>query len=224
MNEGSPRQLPLALPHEAALGRDDFLVGDSNRAAFDLVTAWPDWPSDFVLLAGPVGAGKTHLVSIWQQSSNATVVPARSLAGRDLMALVRAGPVALEDAHAGIDEAALFHLLNAARDAGTQVLITSRTWPSAWNLSVPDLASRLRLATPVEVAEPDDDLLRRVLVKLFADRQLAVDLPVIEYLVVRMERSLEAANTIVERLDREALAARRRITRPMAAAVLGGEG
>ena len=224
MSDDTPRQLPLELPHEAALGRDDFLVADCNRAAFDLITAWPDWPSDFVLLAGPVGAGKTHLVSIWQQACGAQVIPAASLGGHDVLSLTRRGPVAVEDAHGGIDEEALFHLLNAARDASRQVLITSRNWPAAWNLSLPDLASRLRLATPVEVAEPDDDLLRRVLVKLFADRQLSVDLPVIDYLVVRMERSLEAANRIVATLDREALAARRRITRPMAAAVLEQDG
>ncbi|PTW60030.1 regulatory inactivation of DnaA Hda protein [Breoghania corrubedonensis] len=224
MSEETPRQLPLELPHEAALGRDDYLVGDCNRAAFDLITAWPDWPSNFVLLAGPVGAGKTHLVSIWQQISGAEVIRADNLASQDVLALARKGPVAVEDAHGGIDEEALFHLLNAARDASRQVLITSRSWPAAWNLTLPDLASRLRLATPVEVAEPDDDLLRRVLVKLFADRQLSVDLPVIEYLVVRMERSLEAANRIVATLDREALAARRRITRPMAAAVLEHDG
>lgn len=220
MSEG-PRQLPLDLPHEAALGYDDFLIGASNRAAFDLITAWPAWPSDFVLLAGPVGAGKSHLVSIWRQRAGAAVVSAQDLGHADVLALTRDGPVAVEDAHgSGLDETALFHLLNGARTAGHQVLITSRTWPSAWNLTLPDLASRLRLATPVEVAEPDDDLLRRVLVKLFADRQLAVEAAVIDYLVVRMERSLQAANEIVARLDREALAARRAITRPMVASVL----
>lgn len=225
MNDGTPRQLPLELPHEAALGLEDFLVGESNRAAFELVTGWPAWPSPVVLLAGPVGAGKSHLVAIWQQRAGATVVAARDLAAADVLALARGGPVAVEDAHeAGVDQAALFHLLNAARDAGTHVLISSRTWPSTWNLSLPDLASRLRAATPVEVLEPDDELLCRVLVKLFADRQLAVDPSVIDYLVVRMERSLEAANRMVARLDHEALVARRRITRPMAAAVLGADG
>ncbi|WP_321504281.1 DnaA/Hda family protein [Breoghania sp.] len=223
MSEQTPSQLPLELPHEAALGRDDYLVADCNRAAFSLVTSWPDWPSDFVLLAGPVGAGKTHLVSIWQQASGATVIPASSLGRLDVLSLVREAPVAVEDAQGGIDQESLFHLLNAARDAKRQVLITSRSWPGSWNLTLPDLASRLRLATPVEVAEPDDDLLRRVLVKLFADRQLFVEAAVIEFLVVRMERSLEAANQIVARLDREALAAQRRITRPMVAAVLSRE-
>jgi chromosomal replication initiation ATPase DnaA len=100
------------------------------------------------------------------------------------------------------------------------VLITSRTWPASWKIVLPDLQSRLRAATPVEVLEPDDDLLRRVLVKLFADRQIAVDQGVVDYLVVRMERSLEVALRAVEAIDQEALAGRVRISKPLAGRVL----
>ncbi len=218
---GDPAQLPFELPHEAALGRDDFLVGESNRAAFELVVSWPNWPSAYALIAGPVGAGKTHLVSIWRECSQASVVAAADLGSTDILSLARRGPVAVEDAHqSGLDQTALFHLMNATREAGHSMLLTSRTWPASWNLDLPDLASRLRLATPVEVREPDDDLLRRVLVKLFSDRQLPVEASVIDFLVIRMERSLEAANRIVADVDRAALAARKKINRKIAAEVL----
>ena len=62
--------------------------------------------------------------------------------------------------------------------------------PADWRVGLPDLRSRLRMATPVALGEPDDELLRKVLVKLFADRQLVVEKAVIDYLLVRMERSL----------------------------------
>ncbi|WP_153769367.1 hypothetical protein [Labrenzia sp. CE80] len=215
-----PRQLPLELPHEQALGRDDYLVGSSNRAAFDLLERWPDWPSAVVVLAGPVGAGKTHLVKAWHEDTGAAVLAAADLTVEGVTGLVAAGAVALEDAHKGVDETALFHLLNAARQAGVRVLITSRTWPTAWNLTLPDLVSRLRAATPVEILEPDDNLLRQVLVKLFADRQIVIDPGVVEYLVVRMERSLGVAGRAVEAIDREALAGRVKITKPLAGRVL----
>ncbi len=215
-----PKQLPLALPHTAAYGRDDYLVGSSNRAAFDLVDRWPDWPSATVLLAGPIGSGKTHLVEIWREKAAATVVPARALTAQMAASLVAAGPVALEDAHAGFDETAVFHLFNAVLQAGSSLLITTRTWPQSWKLTLPDMASRLRAATPVEVQEPDDDLLRRVLVKLFSDRQVLVDPAVVEFLVVRMERSLSFAGRLVDELDRISLADRRPITRPLAALAL----
>ncbi|WP_269582568.1 DnaA ATPase domain-containing protein [Roseibium sp. Sym1] len=215
-----PRQLPLDLPHEEALSRDDFLVGGSNRAAFELLERWPDWPSPVVVLAGPVGSGKTHLVKAFQDETGAAVKDAPNLREADVEALVAAPAAVVENAHLGIDDTALFHLLNAARQAGKTVLITSRTWPASWKITLPDLISRLRAATPVEILEPDDDLLRRVLVKLFADRQIAIDLSVVDYLVVRMERSLEVALRAVEAIDQEALAGRVKITKPLAGRVL----
>lgn len=216
----TPRQLPLDLPHEAALGRDDYLVGNSNRAAFELLERWPDWPSPVVILAGPVGSGKTHLVEAFRDATGAAVLPARDLHEEAVTGLVAAPASVIEDTHLGVDGTALFHLLNAARQAGKTVLLTSRTWPAAWKISLPDLLSRLRAATPVEILEPDDDLLRRVLVKLFADRQISVDQGVVDYLVVRMERSLGVAMRTVEAVDREALAGRVKITRPLVGRVL----
>jgi chromosomal replication initiation ATPase DnaA len=216
-----PRQIPLSLPHRAALDRADFLVGAANAAAIALIDRWPDWPSRPVLLAGPVGSGKSHLVEIWRAASGAGVVAASDLAPADADILLAGGAVAIEDLHAGpLDEAALFHLLNLANERNAAVLMTSRVWPSALPLTLLDLASRLRAAQPVELAEPDDDLLRRVLTKLFADRQLIVDRLVIEFILTRMERSLEAANLIVERLDKDALAEGRAITQRFAAETL----
>ncbi len=215
-----PRQLPLDLPHEAALSREDYLVGASNRAAFELLERWPDWPAPVVVLAGPVGAGKTHLVQAFQDETGAAVVLAPDFSVRSVPELVAAPAAVIEDAHLGVDDTALFHLLNAAREAGKKVLITSRTWPASWNISLPDLMSRLRAATPVEILEPDDDLLRRVLVKLFSDRQISVEQGVVDYLVVRMERSLDVAMRAVEAIDKEALAGRVRITKPLVGRVL----
>lgn len=216
----TPRQLPLVLPHEAALGRDDYLVGKSNRAAFELLGTWPEWPAPVVILAGPVGSGKTHLVEAFHAETGAAVVKASELTSEAVADLVTGEAVVVEDAHRGIDETALFHLLNAARQAGVPVLITSRTWPTAWGITLPDLMSRLRAAAPIEIEEPDDDLLRRVLVKLFADRQIAIDLGVVDYLVVRMERSLGVAMKVVDAIDRESLAGRAKITKPLAGRVL----
>ena len=90
----------------------------------------------------------------------------------------------------------------------------------AWGLATPDLLSRLRLAPSVALEPPDDALLKAVLVKLFIDRQLVVDTSVVDYLALRIERSLARAGEVVSALDREALSRGRRITRPMAADVL----
>jgi chromosomal replication initiation ATPase DnaA len=87
---------------------------------------------------------------------------------------------------------------------------------------LPDLVSRLRALPVVELAAPDDTLLRAVLVKLFVDRQLAVDESLIRYLVARIERSFAAARAAVAALDREALRQRRPVTRALAAELFAG--
>src|SRR3990172_689035 len=107
------RQLPLSLPHRAQMTRADFLTGAANRAAIELIDRWPQWPAPVVLLAGPVGSGKSHLVEIWRSASAAAVASAAALDDGEVAAMVASGAVAIEDLHAGpFDEAALFHLLN----------------------------------------------------------------------------------------------------------------
>ena len=218
-------QLPLALPHAPSYGRDDFMPGPSNEAALRLIESWPAWPSPVVLLAGPSGSGKTHLVNIWAAMADAQIMDAGRLASLIHPTVVAGGAIAIEDVEPdATPETPLFHLINSVREVGGSLLITSRAPAEHWRIDLPDLRSRLRMATPAALGAPDDELLRKVLVKLFADRQLLVDNPLIDYLISRMERSLSAAVALVEMLDREALAAGQRITRPMASAVLSGVG
>ncbi len=217
----APSQLPLALAHPPQYGRDSFLPGRSNRAALALVERWPDWPAPIALLSGPAGSGKTHLAHIWAERSGARLMAATDLAFPGRVQLARGEWIAMEDvAPDDVPEAELFHLINSARESGAGLLITSRAAAPSWRIALSDLRSRLRLAAPAALEAPDEDLLRQVLVKLFADRQLVVERPVIDYLLVRMERSLSAAGQLVEALDREALAQAGPITRPMAARIL----
>lgn len=218
-------QLALKLPLEPRFGREDFLVSPSNETAWDVFEQWPEWPGRMLLLLGPTGAGKSHLAAIWSHRVHARVAQAVSLPFMDLPELASAHAVLIEDAdQAPAAEAELFHLINLMQAGQGYLAITARAWPDAWGVRTRDLLSRLRLAPAIEIGEPDDALIRAVLVKLFFDRQLAVDASVIEYLAVRIERSLDAARRIVEILDTEALAAGRPITRPMAAKVLQRSG
>ncbi|MBH0239940.1 P-loop NTPase family protein [Methylobrevis albus] len=218
----TPAQLPIPIAHVAALGRDDFVVGDANRAAWGLVGSWRDWAAPVAVLAGPAGSGKSHLLRVFADEAGATLLAGPDLAGRDPLALA-GRPVALDDADAAAtDPAAFFHLVNAVRAAGGRLLAAGRGdaagWPAARALR--DLASRLRAAQPVRLGAPDDDLLARVLVKLFADRQIDVDRSVIDYLLPRIERSYAAASAIVQRLDEGSLARGRPLGRGLAAKIL----
>ena len=120
-----------------------------------------------------------------------------------------------------LDEVALFHLLNLAKEQDAYVLLTARRPPALWAIRLPDLASRVRALPVVELSPPDDALLRAVLVKLFVDRQLAVDESLIGYLATRIERSFAAARAAVGMLDREALRQQRPVTRALAVELFG---
>lgn len=216
-----PRQLALALDHAESFAREDFLSGPSNAAALAWIERWPDWPARMMVLVGPEGAGKSHLAAIWAEVAGARRVAARSIDAAGLPAAFATGALVLEDLAPGrFDERALFHLLNFAREERAFLLMTSRSAPASWTLSVPDLASRLRAVPTVELAMPDDALLRAIIVKLFADRQLAVEESLVAFLATRIERSFAGAYGAVEALDREALRRQRPVTRALAGELL----
>jgi len=221
-------QLPLDLQLEASAMREDLIESPANSTAVAMIDAWPDWPGSLAVLAGPVGSGKSHLSSVWISAAGGTACPMSNLSDHleELQnCLQSGGNILLEDAGAGIiDETALFHLLNSVREAGCHCLITSRSWPLEWNVQLPDLLSRLRAAQVVELLEPDDLLLKQVMVKLFADRQLMVDEKIIDYCALRMERSLETAACLVAEVDAEALSRKTPISRSIAAQVLARMG
>ena len=127
----------------------------------------------------------------------------------------------VEDLHAGIgDERALFHLLNLVREHKLSMLLTSSVPAGELDVSLPDLRSRLRALPFVTIAPPDEALLKAVLVKHFMDRQLVVEPHVIGHIALHMERSMEAAATIVAEIDRAAMASHRKVTRALAAEIL----
>jgi len=214
-------QLTLELAPEPGFERENFVVSGSNEQAYAMIELWPNWPDPMLLILGPPGAGKSHLGAIWASTAKAGIQSAASLAAANIEELAAAGPLLLEDADAiGEREAQLFHLVNLMRERGMALLITAKTPPDAWGLRTADLVSRLRLAPTVAIGPPDDALMRAVLVKLLIDRQLVIDTSVVGYIALRLERSLDAARSFIDALDREALARQRRISRAIAADVL----
>ncbi len=218
---GTPQQLVFDLPHRPAEGAEDFLVSRSNEAAVAAIDAWPDWAHRALAVVGPAGSGKSHLVSVWRRRTGAAGLPAATL-GDDAVERAAAGrALAIEDIDRGIgEERVLFHLLNLARETRLFLLLTARSAPGEMEIGLTDLRSRLRALPLVRIEPPDEPLLRALLVKLFADRQLAVEPHVVAYLALHMERSADAARRVVAEMDRLALTTHRRMTRPLAAEAL----
>lgn len=221
------KQLAFELPLRAALGRDNFFQAPPNRVALATIENWQNWPGGKMVLSGPSGSGKTHLAHVWAELSGGAVIPARGLSGLALPELAAKRAVAVEDvdqiAGADEDEAALFHLHNMVLAEGGRLLMTGRGAASKWRIALPDLASRIQGSAAVALAAPDDALLAAVMMKLFSDRQLVVPPNVLDFLLLRMERSFDEVHRIVEILDRHALAQGRAVTRKLASEILDNQ-
>lgn len=220
-NMPSSAQYVLDLPHRPALGRDDFLVTDANQVAVAAVERWPEWRNPVMIICGPAGSGKSHLAAVWLSMTGARQAAAGDLQEADVPELLSDGALLVEDAPSSqLNERALFHAINLAREEKRTILITSRISPAQWPIALPDLASRLKAAEIAHLEAPDDALLRGVLVKQFADRQISVDERIIGFMVARMERSFDALRMLVAEIDRRALTERAEITRPFVSRVM----
>lgn len=213
------RQMAFDLPLRPARGRGDFFVSGSNYTALAAVEGWQGWQGRKLVLTGPEGSGKSHLVQVWAELADALVIEADAIARADPATLAGRN-VALEDADrlAGDAEAeaTAFHLHNLVLAEGGSLLVTARTPPARWGLDLPDLLSRMQGAPIVALSPPDEVLLSAVLVKLFTDRQIRASAQLVTYLAARIERSFTAAQTVVAELDRMALAERRPVTHKLA--------
>ncbi len=213
-------QMALNLPVRVDFSAETFVEGRANADAVAALARGRDWPRAMMALVGPAGAGKSHLAAIWARD-----VTARMTAAAELEACLATLPsgccLVVEDVDREVPEGALFHAINRASEGDIPALLmTGRTPPVLWRVTLPDLVSRLRAVPHVELHEPDDELLTRLLLKQFQDRGAPLRPGVIDYLVPRMDRSVSAARDLVDRMDKLALARQTPITRAVARAVL----
>jgi chromosomal replication initiation ATPase DnaA len=214
-----PEQLTFQWPAGIALTAGDFFVSEANAAAYVLVTHPDSWPERKLVLTGPAGSGKSHLARVFATQTGAQVIAAADI-GTDHLHPTTA--VVIEDienlTHDG--ETTLFHLHNHLAQSRLPLLITAQDAPARWDISLPDLASRMQATTPTTIGDPDDDLLTAVIMKLFADRQIMPAPKLPAYLANRIERSFTAAAEIVDAIDAVALRDKREVNERLAGEVL----
>ena len=211
-------QLKLELERETPFRADDFVVSECNRAAAVTLAGWPDAAAGLgggvLSLCGPAGSGKSHLAALWAERVGAVPLHGAEAALVDPMEL-EGRPVLLDRAPEADDET-LFHLLNLAQSRGGALLLVSRKSPALWPVKLPDLQSRLNAIRTVVIEEPDEAVLAAMLERAFERRSIRPQPDVIPYLVRRIERSAQAAEKAVERLD----ALHRPVTRRLAARMM----
>ncbi len=216
----SPRQLVFDLPVRRALGRRDFLVAEGNSASVAWLDRWPDWPLHGVVLCGPPASGKTHLASVWDARAGAVWLDGDGL-DRIAEGPANKAAVILDNLDVLLRDRpdrqeTVFHLFNRLRAGGGGLLVTAETPPARWGLGLRDLSSRLKSLPAITIGVPDDPLLAALMVKHFRDRQVQISPEVVDFVLRRTDRSFRGLDHVVAAIDREALAAGRPITVPLA--------
>jgi hypothetical protein len=192
--------LPLAWP--VGDSEDDFLVAPANHDAFEHLRRWALWPVMATILTGPRKSGRSLLGRIF----------ARNTGGR------------LFDNAEGHDEETMFHAWNDAQQRRKPLLLVANAPPPLWEITLPDLRSRLAATPHVRINEPDDALIADLIVKMLGDRGVAAPPDLGTYLVPRIERSYLAVQQIVDLLDQAVLSNHRRLTMPLVRRALEGMG
>lgn len=206
----SSSQIPFPFEERRSFAREDFVPGATNEVALVLVDTWPEWPQRVCALWGPTGSGKTHLAQIWRAQADA--IELRNLTREVVAGLPAGGAFLLDDADTGDGGGALFHLINFVNQTSGWLLMTGKQAPQRWTTTVPDLHSRLTAVPGAALEAPDEALIARVLLKLFADRQLKLPEALIGYLATRLRRSFAEAERIVVLIDTLALQQKRNIS------------
>ena len=211
------RQLPLPFVHRPDYEPAEFLHGPGSVAASTWLAAPETWPEARLALWGTAGSGKTHLLHVWAKATSATLLHGLSLDWP--MRLPGEGALGVDDAHEA-DETALLHVLNAAQEARRAVVLAARLPPTRWLINLPDLGSRLRATTAVEVHGAEDELLGALFARLLAERQLVVPASVQAWLLLRLPRTPSALSEAASHLDAALLACGGRINRALAERVV----
>jgi hypothetical protein len=185
-------QIALPLDWPQAQDESRFILSDANRDAFDHFRHWSLWPVKATLLTGPRRSG-------------------RSLLARTFVARVNGR---LFDQADSRDEEELFHAWNAAQDSGHPLVMIADKVPPEWEVTLPDLKTRLAVTPVARIEQPDDALFRSIIRLLFADRGLHIPDDALKYIGERVERSYWMAERVVEAIDRFAIAERARLSLP----------
>ncbi|MEQ1499130.1 MAG: ATPase [Novosphingobium sp.] len=171
----------IALPLETgANGPSRIVIGNANQAALEAISAASSWPFRTAILAGPPRSGKSLIAKWFQAASDGE---------------------AIDDADQ-LDETELFHRWNRAQEDAAPLLLITTLREAGWQITLPDLASRLSAALHLEIGVPDDTMMAELILLYAEMRRLPLGLDAAAYLAARGERSHVMAERLVETIDR----------------------
>jgi chromosomal replication initiation ATPase DnaA len=188
---------------------DDFIVSYSNFEAYNTIGNLEKWQNQRFLIIAPPKSGKTLLAKIWQKNVGAVFI-------KDSKNMQDAGGIVVDNLE-GISEINLVSIINFANEKSLPLLLTASTYPI---FELKDLNSRIKATYKSVVKQPDEELLKLLMIKLFKDKQIEISKEVISFIFLNMERSYEFAYEVVQLIDKLSKIEKRKITRAFVSEIL----
>ena len=198
-------QLTFRFPFKTSYFEKDFFVSSNNFAAYRLIESYPDWADKKINIYGPPGCGKTHLANILKKKINAILVKASNLDDKILNNMKSKECLIIDDYNEDVDENLLYSILNHANQLNQYVVINSLKTVKKSNVKLNDLKSRLDSFIDLGIDLPTDDLLRVIITKSFSDKQIKVNVKILEYIVKNIDRSYEKIFKLIKEIDEVSL-------------------
>ena len=195
------QQLIFNFPFKKTYLSQDFYVSKNNFNAFKLIESWPQWPSRFINIFGPIGCGKTHLANILSSKINSLIIISKKIDGNIINQFKTKECLIIDDFDNDIDENLLYSLINLANQDNKYLIISSPISLKKFKIGLKDLNSRFTSFIEVGIDLPTDDLVKVILTKNFSDKQITISKKNIDYILNNIDRSYEKINLFSNLID-----------------------
>lgn len=206
-----------------------YCVSEKNSFAYKLINAWPKWSNNILYIYGPKNCGKSLISSIWKKKTNAKIIDFKFFNHLEKFIhknsffdqkcwIIENFDFIINKNSQNIEEKVL-NFINLLSKS-SYVLITSKIAPNKGSFNLKDLSSRLNASIVIEIKEPDEALLKKILKKHFELRQISIQEKQINFLINRMERTYTSAFKIIKLIDEISLIKQSKISNSLLRDVL----
>ena len=198
-------QLTFQFPFKTTYYKEDFYVSSNNFEAYKLIESWPKWPDKNINIFGPKGCGKTHLANILRKKIDSIILEPKDITNNSLEKIKIKECIIVDHYEDNVSENLLYSILNQAKQDGQYVLINSVNSVKKTTTKLKDLKSRLNSFITLGINLPTDNLLRVIITKSFSDKQIKVNVQILEYILKNIDRSYEKMFKFIKNVDKESL-------------------
>ena len=203
---------------------NDFYVSNKNELAYKMIKKWPEWPTSVVYIYGSEKCGKSLVCQLWKSLSSGIYINRRNFLEKlipqnDLLYIKNHNWI-IDDVDYIISfednkyEEKILNLVNIIKTSGNKnLLMASRKMPRFLDSSLKDLTSRISSSTVIEMRDPDEVLLKKIIEKYLNERNIIINKESLDYLINRIERSYKSALKVAKQIDTMSLEKKTKINK-----------